>query len=102
MQLLIVVVLAFAPGIFWLWLVYRGDRYRPEPRSLVVRTFLWGMVVAIPVATLESFLIWLASPDTFFTGDDATFSLATAAYMSFVVAGLTEELGKYVVVRRTV
>ena len=55
MQLLIVVVLAFAPGIFWLWLVYRGDRYRPEPRSLVVRTFLWGMVVAIPVATLESF-----------------------------------------------
>jgi RsiW-degrading membrane proteinase PrsW (M82 family)/DNA-directed RNA polymerase subunit RPC12/RpoP len=102
LQFLIVVVLAFAPGVFWLWLVYRGDRYRPEPRSLVVRTFLWGMVVAIPVATLESFLIWLANPDTFFSGDDVPLSLATAAYMSFVVAGLTEELGKYVVVRRTV
>ena len=102
MQFLIVIVLAFAPGIFWLWMVYRRDRYRPEPRSLVVRTFLWGMVVAIPVATLESFLIWLANPDTFFSGAVGTLSLATAAYMSFVVAGLTEEVGKFLVVRRTV
>lgn len=102
MQFLIIIVLAFAPGIFWLWLVYRRDRYRPEPRSLVVRTFLWGMVVAIPVAALESFLIWLADPDTFLSGANSTPSLAATAYMSFVVAGLTEELGKYVVVRRTV
>jgi RsiW-degrading membrane proteinase PrsW (M82 family)/DNA-directed RNA polymerase subunit RPC12/RpoP len=102
LQFFIIVILAFAPGIFWLWLVYRGDRYRPEPRHLVVRTFLWGMVVAIPVATLESFLIWLADPDVFFSGGSSTFSLATAAYMAFVVAGLTEELGKFVVVRRTV
>jgi len=102
LQFFIVIVLAFAPGVFWLWLVYRRDRYRPEPRSLVVRTFLWGMVVAIPVAALESFLIWLADPDAFFSGTGGTLSLATAAYMSFVVAGLTEELGKFVVVRRTV
>jgi len=60
------------------------------------------MVVAIPVAALESFLIWLADPDSFFSATSGTLSLATAAYMSFVVAGLTEELGKYAVVRRTV
>jgi RsiW-degrading membrane proteinase PrsW (M82 family) len=101
LQFFIVVVLAFAPGIFWLWLVYRRDKYRPEPRALVVRAFLWGMVIAVPVAALESFLIWLANPRTFFSSAGA-FTLGTAAYMSFVVAGLTEELGKFVVVRRTV
>jgi RsiW-degrading membrane proteinase PrsW (M82 family)/ribosomal protein L40E len=101
LDFLFIFILAFAPGVFWLWLVYRRDKYRPEPRVLVVRTFLWGMVVAIPVAALESFLIWLADPGTFFSGTGA-FTLATAAYMSFVVAGLTEELGKFVVVRRTV
>jgi RsiW-degrading membrane proteinase PrsW (M82 family) len=60
------------------------------------------MVVAIPVAALESFLVWLANPDVFFSGGTSTYTMATAAYMAFVVAGLTEELGKFVVVRRTV
>ena len=97
MHYLIILVLAFAPGIFWLWLIYRADRYRPEPRFLVVRTFLWGMAVAIPIAILEGFLY----PSPGGLPDRGELSLGTIAYVAFVVAGLTEELGKFLVVRRT-
>ena len=33
MHFLGVLVLALTPGIFWLWLIYRWDKYRPEPRA---------------------------------------------------------------------
>ena len=102
MQFIVILVIAFAPGVFWLWMVYRRDRYRPEPRMLVVRTFIWGMVVSIPVAVLEFGLIFIADPEAIIFPEVGTLSLGTAAYMSFVVAGVTEELGKYLVVRRTV
>lgn len=95
-------VLAFAPGIFWLWMVRRRDRYRPEPRALVIRTFLWGMIVAIPVAIVEALLLFLASPGSFGPGATAPPSIGTIAFVSFVVAGVTEELGKFLVVRHTV
>ncbi|MBC8477172.1 MAG: PrsW family intramembrane metalloprotease [Dehalococcoidia bacterium] len=102
MQFIVILVIAFAPGVFWLWMVYRRDRYRPEPRALVVRTFIWGMVVSIPVALLEFGLIFIVDPDVINFPEVGQLSLGTAAYISFVVAGVTEELGKYLVVRRTV
>ncbi len=102
MQFIVILVIAFAPGVFWLWMVYRRDRYRPEPRALVVRTFIWGMVVSIPVAVLEFGLIFIVDPGVIDFPEVDQLSLGTAAYMSFIVAGVTEELGKYLVVRRTV
>jgi len=98
MRYLIILVLAFSPGIFWLWLIYRADRYRPEPVSLVVRTFLWGMAIALPVAAIESVLY----PSSGLLTSNAPLSIGTAAYVSFVVAGLTEELGKFLVVKQTI
>ncbi len=93
---LFIFLIAFAPGIFWLWIVYTRDRYQPEPRRLVIRTFLLGMLVSIPVAVVESFLY----PEPI---DRATLegNLASAAYVAFAVAGVTEELGKFLVVRGT-
>ncbi|HEY91721.1 MAG TPA: PrsW family intramembrane metalloprotease [Dehalococcoidia bacterium] len=102
MQYAVVLILAFAPGIFWLWVVYRRDRLRPEPRYLVIRTFLWGILVAFPVSGLESLLIFLVEPEAIDLLQSGSVSFGTAAYISFVVAGITEELGKYLVVKRTV
>ena len=28
------------PGLVWLWIFYRTDRYEPEPKRLVALTFL--------------------------------------------------------------
>ncbi len=96
MEILTLLVLAFTPGIFWLWIVYLGDRCRPEPKLLVIRTFFLGMLVAIPVATI-TFLI--SPPGLDFT---EPLPLTTALYVAFVVAGLVEEVGKFAIVRLSV
>src|SRR5581483_11796049 len=46
-------VLGFAPGLFWLWHYYRKDAYQPEPRRLVLKLFVLGMLVTIPVGIAE-------------------------------------------------
>ena len=95
---LVILTLAFSPGLFWLWLIYRRDKYRPEPRALVIRTFLLGAAVALPVSLIES-MLYPGSTEDILTGPA---NLATVAYVAFIVAGLTEELGKYLVVRHTI
>ena len=56
LRLLVIPILGLAPAIFWLWLIYRRDKYRPEPKGLVIRTFLLGIAVVIPVALIEVLL----------------------------------------------
>jgi len=91
LTLLIIILIAFAPGAFWLWIIYRGDKYKPEPKSLIVRVFFLGLAVALPVAIIESLL---------YPGSvQGNLSLPTAAYVAFVVAGITEETAKFLVVR---
>ncbi|HEY78676.1 MAG TPA: PrsW family intramembrane metalloprotease [Dehalococcoidia bacterium] len=98
MQLLIIPVLAFAPGTFWLWIVYRWDIYQPEPRWLVIRTFLWGVAAVLPVAFIE-FLLEFGGLNLTNMGQ---MSLGAMAYHSFIVAGLTEEVGKFLIVFATI
>lgn len=47
------VVLAIAPGLFWLWYFRRRDHLRPEPRALVARVFFLGVAAAVVAALLE-------------------------------------------------
>jgi RsiW-degrading membrane proteinase PrsW (M82 family) len=42
-----ILVIALAPGLFWLWYFYHQDIYEPEPLSLVIKMFSLGMVVTI-------------------------------------------------------
>lgn len=37
------------PALFWLWFWIREDRLHPEPRSMLLSTFLAGMIV-VPIA----------------------------------------------------
>jgi RsiW-degrading membrane proteinase PrsW (M82 family) len=94
LNIFIIVLVAIAPCAFWLWVIYKGDKYKPEPRWLVIRTFLFGMGIAIPVALIETFLY----PNSI----QGNLSVSTAAYVAFVVAGLVEESGKYLTVRASV
>ncbi|MDD5287738.1 MAG: PrsW family glutamic-type intramembrane protease [Dehalococcoidales bacterium] len=108
MQLLVIPILGLAPGIFWLWLIYRRDKYRPEPKGLVIRTFLLGMASVLPVLIIE---VALALPYIFSHVKDFTnftveslsqLSIGEMAYFSFIIAGFTEELFKFLVVRTTI
>ncbi len=92
MEVLGYAILAFAPGLFWLWFFIRGRAYRPKPRRLLAGAFFLGMASTIPAAALE--FVFLYDSDIEAGGDLA----ATAAAMLFVV-GPVEELSKFLAVR---
>jgi protease PrsW len=108
MQLLLIPVLGLAPGLLWLWLIYRGNKYRPDPKGLVIRTFLFGMVATIPVTFVETGLLLpyvFMHIETFrnFSIDSLNYlSFGEMAYLAFIVAGFTEELFKFLVVKTTI
>jgi RsiW-degrading membrane proteinase PrsW (M82 family) len=85
-------LLAAAPTLLLVRYYYRQDRERPEPKGLVVRIFLLGVLatfVAIPLELLMSM----------FQGLFADFPLLTALFKAFVVAALVEEYLKLTIVR---
>ena len=89
MSLPLIFILAFSPGLFWLWLIYSRDKYRPEPRALVIRTFLLGIAVSLPVVGFEYVLSFMYPGLRNVALEDIK-DIGSAVYISFVVAGLTE------------
>ena len=81
---LFVVVLGFAPGIIWVWYFYREDRWEPEPKKLIAKVFLYGIIIALPVLFLE------------------TPFLFSELLLAVVAAPIIEELFKFVAVRYSV
>lgn len=52
MTLPVLLVLALAPALFWFWFFARQDKH-PEPASVLLRVFFWGMLMVIPASLLE-------------------------------------------------
>ncbi len=84
-------IIALIPGIVLAFSVYLTDRYDKEPPRLLMKVFIFGALSVIPTAIVEKFLMSF----NIFTG------LLSAAFMAFIVAGLTEEFFKREVVLRT-
>ena len=76
-------ILGFAPALFWLWYFYLKDRYAPEPRAWILRILLLGMLSTIPIALIEG-MIGIVFPSDVF--------------LAVVVAPVVEEIGKFLVV----
>jgi RsiW-degrading membrane proteinase PrsW (M82 family) len=45
------------PALFWLWFWLRQDRKRPEPKRLIILSFIAGMLVVPLVLPLEKFAV---------------------------------------------
>jgi RsiW-degrading membrane proteinase PrsW (M82 family) len=87
------VVVALAPIVFLAWFVYTRDRYEREPRRLIVKTFVLGAILVVPVivAELLGSLFLPPSADPF------------ALFLHFLlVVALVEESSKYLAVRVSV
>ncbi len=84
MDLTAVLILALAPGLFWLWFFYRKDKLEPEPRHLIIQTFFLGALVTIPVILVE---LPFGGP---------------VLFQAAIVAPIVEEYAKYFVVRHTI
>lgn len=85
--LVIAAIPVFALGLG----IYLTDRFDKEPFTLLIKVFVLGMLSAIPISIIEKILVSI----NVFSG------ILSAAYIAFIVAGLTEEFFKREVVIRT-
>lgn len=86
-------IAALAPIGAMLLIIYKIDRYNKEPIKLLIKLFIMGALIAVPVIFVEGFLGFL----NIFT---LTTSDLQHVYTAFIVAAFTEELFKWMVFRR--
>jgi len=79
------VVLGFAPGLFWLWILRRKDRLEPEPRALVLRVFAIGCLAPAVILLVRPALERLLPEE---------FGVARLLLDAFLVTAPCEELVK--------
>ena len=84
-----VALLAFLPSMLWLLFFWRQDRH-PEPKRIVARIFIWGMLIAIPIVVVEGLLGEFFVP---------ILGISLIWVFQFLGVALIEEIGKYGVVR---
>lgn len=85
---LTLILLGLLPSAIWL-LVYLHEDMHPEPKKMVLRIFLWGMLVA-PLAVLAQYLVLALIEANHVAG---------AAAVGLVSLAAIEEFLKYLVVR---
>ncbi len=90
---MILISVALAPVIVLLIYVYNRDKYEKEPKKLLAKVFIFGIISVIPVYFIETGLTnyWhtkYALP---------SMPLKTAAFDAFAVAAFTEEFFKILV-----
>ena len=83
-------LISIAPALSIGIAVYMSDRYEKEPISMLIKTLLLGALMVIPTLIVENMLLTF----NIFPG------ILGIAYISFVVAGFTEEYFKRSVVLR--
>jgi RsiW-degrading membrane proteinase PrsW (M82 family) len=49
----LILLIATAPGLFWLWYFYKRDEYEPEPLHLMALLFFLGLAAALIAGVLE-------------------------------------------------
>lgn len=91
MNYLILFIFAIAPSIIWLLFYLRKDAH-PESNRQIIKIFLYGMLVALPVFFIEQGFLQVLS--------DLNISKILFLILSiFVGVALVEEVFKYLVVR---
>ena len=85
-------LISFAPGLFWLWLYARLDRYHPAPRRLIAWSFVLGMISTIPVGIIYAVI---GLEEWYEPGAPLTLT----AVVMFGIVGPVEETCKFLAVR---
>ena len=87
MKYLAIALVSILPAVGWLWYFHRTDKYEPEPKKLVFRTFFLGVLFGIALGTSYTGLPYPWGP---------------ARYSAVIWAPLVEETGKFLIVFWTV
>jgi len=86
---MILLLLSIAPVLIILVYIYFRDKYEKEPIGLLLWGLLLGALIMIPILVVEYILMIPA---------EQMKGMGNAAYVSFVVAALTEETFKFLAV----
>lgn len=89
------------PSFIWLLFYLRKDKH-PEPNSMVLKIFIWGMLLSPLALILEAVLIWLLNPSSnpiATLNGETTNSFLIIALSCTLIPALVEELLKYLIVR---
>lgn len=81
-------IIAITPALIFLFAIYLTDRSDREPTKLLLLTFLFGALAVIPSIIVEEVLVRF----NIFSG------VLKAAYNAFIVAAMTEEYFKRLVI----
>lgn len=80
------VIVSLAPVVIILFYIYFRDKYEKEPLGLLLKSLIAGALIVIPVIFTEMLLSALAPEGG---------KISDAAWKAFAVAGMTEELFKF-------
>lgn len=86
--------LAMLPSVALLIFIYKMDKKESEPKKLLWSLFLWGVVSIIPIIIVETILDLIVEQIT------VNGSVFYALLDGFIVAGMTEEVFKYLFLKR--
>jgi RsiW-degrading membrane proteinase PrsW (M82 family) len=93
MDIAVILATALAPVVVIFTLVFMLDKYEREPLKLLILSFIFGVLIAVPVVFAE-----MGLKAFFGLKDDGSDILATAL-LAFVVVALTEEGFKFLILR---
>lgn len=88
------IVLTFLPPVVWLLFYLREDEH-PEPKRLIVTTFIGGVLIAVPAALLQYYSLNI-------TGLSLTTLTSVYPLQTFFFMALIEEYAKYFVVQNLI
>ncbi|MCG2809726.1 MAG: PrsW family glutamic-type intramembrane protease, partial [Candidatus Portnoybacteria bacterium] len=101
MHYFLYIFLGLLPSLIWLSFYLRKDQ-RPEPNSVVLKLFFWGILITPFAIVLELLLVWALNPDLEFWSilsqmpQNGFLKIILAATL---VPAVVEEYLKYAVVR---
>jgi protease PrsW len=110
MSLILMLVIAFVPGLLWLSYIRYQDRAAPEPMHLVALVFFLGMAATLPASLGNSlFERWLTSDFLpmvkgmgFGNLSNESLTILFHFLLFFLIIGPIEELSKFLVVRLSI
>lgn len=95
LKIMVHIIAALLPVVLILLFIYLRDKYEKEPIKLLLLTFFMGAVAVIPILLVEN-LFMHVKPALLGSGG-MTVGALFSYYDAFIVASLTEEVFKFIV-----
>jgi len=94
------ILFGILPSLVWLFYYLRKDLH-PEPKKMILKVFLYGMIITIPVFFIQLGFSELLKQFQFFAFF-VSYPVSIDILKWFLVIAFTEEIFKYLVVRSVV